>query len=233
MPSVERVNIEPIKKLLRMAAPAKAAELDDLFQRLSPVCELNRNEERILFKADAEQNLIRIGTKCTIRLQAHAMAAGVVVAGISTPGFTEMDSGERKTLFGPASVFFAWAVGRDLQQLLKRREGYERDLNTILEEAENDFPEELLSSLNKGQRVLGEGLFRYATAYILLHELGHLNFGHRGCQGYWSIQQEKDADTFAADWLLEAATQKGTQAGRINALFGIAVALLWLTVFNV
>jgi Peptidase U49 len=233
MPSVERVNIEPIKKLLRMAAPAKAAELDDLFQRLSPVCELNRNEERILFQADAEQKLIRIGTKCTIRLQAHALAAGVVIAGISTPGFKEMDSGERKKLFSPADVLFTWAVGRDLQQLLKRLEGYDRDLNTILQGAENDFPKELLSWLSKGQRGLGEGLFRFATAYIVLHELGHLNFGHRGCQGYWSVQQEKDADSFAADWLLEAATQKETQASRLNALFGISVALLWLTVFNV
>jgi len=34
-----------------------------MFQRLSPVCELDRTQERILFQADADRNLIRIGTK--------------------------------------------------------------------------------------------------------------------------------------------------------------------------
>jgi hypothetical protein len=218
-----------------MAAPAKAADLDDLFQRLSPVCELDHTEERILFHADADQNLIRIGTKCTMRLQAHALAAGVVIVGIGTPGFKEMNSDERKKLFVPANVLFTWAVSRDLQQSLQRLEGYERDLNTILQGADNDLPEEQLATLNKSQRVLGEGLFRFATAYILLHELGHLSFGHGRCQGYWSVQQEKDADWFAADWLLQAAVEKqgNPQAGRLNVLFGISVALLWLTVFNV
>lgn len=233
MASIERVNFEPIKNLLRMAAPAKAADLDALFQRLSPVCELDRTEERILFKADADKNLIRIGAKCTIRLQIHALAAGVIIAGIGTPGFKEINSDERKKLFGPADVLFAWAVGRDLQQWLKQIDGIQRDLATILRGAENDFPKDLLASLSEKQRVLGKGLLRFATAYILLHELGHLNFGHRRCQGYWSVQQEKDADWFAADWLLEVATQGGTQANRLNVLFGISVALLWLAVFNV
>lgn len=233
MASVERVNIEPIKKLLRMAAPAKAADLDELFKRLSPVCELDRIEERILFQADADHNLIRIGTKCTVRLQAHAFAAGVIIAGIGTPGFKEMNSGDRKKLFGLADVLFTWAVGRDLQLLLKRLEGHQRDLNTILQGAENDLPEDQLASLSKSQRVLGEGLFRFATAYILLHEIGHLSFGHRRCEGYWSVQQEKDADGFAADWLLDATNQKESQASRLNVLFGISVALLWLTVLNV
>src|SRR5271157_2706960 len=118
MKAAQRVDIEPIKTLLRTAAPAKATDLDELFERLSPVCELDWAQERILFQADADLNLIRIGTKCTTRLHAHALAAGVIVAGIGTPGFMEMNPDERRNLFGPADVLFTWAVGRDLQQWL-------------------------------------------------------------------------------------------------------------------
>jgi len=228
MANAERVNIEPIKKLLQMAAPAKAADLDELFNRLSPVCEVDRTQERILFQADADNNLIRFGTKCAVRLEAHALAAVVIIAAIRTPGYKNPDLNQRQSLFGPADVLLTWAVGRDLQQWLKRNKGYQRDLDRILHGAETDIPEELVSSLSTSERMVGTGLFKVASAYIILHEIGHLNFGHRPCQGFLSIQQEKDADTFAADWLIE-----GTQEGRLPVLFGISVALLWLTVFDV
>jgi Peptidase U49 len=235
MGNVEQVNLDPIKSLLTQVAPAKAGDLDGLFQRLNPVCELDRNQERILFQADAERNLIRIGLKCTYRLQAHALAAGVVIAGIGTPGFKVMSSEDRKKLLAPADHLLTWAVGRDLQQWLKKIEGYERNLDAVLTGAGQELPDIVLASLTRRQRVLGEGLFRYASAFILLHEFGHLNFGHRGSKGFWSIQQEKDADRFAAEWLLESATKpdREIQATRLNVLFGVSVALLWLTVFNV
>ena len=172
-------------------APAKAKDLDELFGLLSPVCEVDRTQERILFQADADQNLIRIGMKCTTRLHAHAFAAGVVIAGIGRLTFKEMSPEERAVLFRPADVFFTWAVGRDLQQPLERIEGFRRDLANVLRGAENELPEDLLVCLSKTQRGLGEGLFRFASSYILLHELGHLNFGHRRCNGYWSIKQEQ------------------------------------------
>jgi hypothetical protein len=81
---------------------------------------------------------------------------------------------------------------------------------------------------------MGRGLFRYATAFILLHELAHLHFGHQYTKGYSSIQEERDADRFAAEWLLDFTSHsQEDSAGRINALLGISIALLWLTVLNV
>ncbi len=98
---VEQRGFEPIAKLLRMAAPKKAADLDELLRRLSPTLEIDRAEGRILFQADSVNKIIRIGMKCTCRLQAHGLAAGVVIAGIGTPGFQMMGRDDLKKLFGP------------------------------------------------------------------------------------------------------------------------------------
>jgi hypothetical protein len=177
MPAVERINIEPIEKLLRKAAPAKATDLESLFQRLSPICELDRTEEGILFQANADQNLIRIGTKCTLRLQAHSLAAGVIVAGVSTPGFIDMTAAEEARLFKPADDLFTFAVGRDLRERMKKQlNDSEPDLDRIFPGANADLPGSVLSSLSSNQRLLGEEFFRFASAFILLHEIGHLNF---------------------------------------------------------
>ena len=137
--------------------------------------------------------------------------------------------------FAPADRLLNWAVGRDLQQRLKQIEGYDRDLATILRGAEEDLPAELFASHEQNQRLTGEMLFRFALAFILLHELAHLHYAHRRESGYLSIQQEKDADWFAAEWLLDAASEKhpNPEARCLHVLFGVSVALLWLTVFNV
>jgi hypothetical protein len=87
--------------------------------------------------------------------------------------------------------------------------------------------------LSETQRAYGDGLFRTATAFILLHELGHLKFGHRREEGFWSFQHEKDADRFAAGWLMTSPDERDMSPYRLKRLLGIAVAELWLTVFNV
>ena len=85
---------------------------------------------------------------------------------------------------------------------------------------------------NTARQPLGKGWYGIALAFILLHELAHLKYRHTKCEGFVSIQQEKDADRFAAEWLMEAASEEG-HAARLNAQYGISVSLLWLTIFNV
>jgi hypothetical protein len=143
-----------------------------------------------------------------------------------------MEADERRKLFSPADSFLTWAVGRDLQQSLKSQ-GWDFDLEEIMRGSEKELPVELLPSLTRKQRILGEGLFRYASAFILLHELAHLSLGHISCKGDWSIHQEKEADCFAADWLLDSRSFGAPDPHRMNVLIGMAVALLWLTVLNV
>jgi hypothetical protein len=80
--TIERVPFAPLAKLLKQAAPAKALELDHLLSGFSPLCEIDRADERLLFRADCSQKLICIGMRCTLRLQAHACAAAVIVEGL-------------------------------------------------------------------------------------------------------------------------------------------------------
>ncbi len=235
MRQMQRTDIEPIRALLRQVLRRKATDFDSLLSQLAPVLELDKEEDRILFQATSgNPNVIRIGVKCTLRLQAHAYASGIIIAALSTPGYTELSDSDRRELVSPADRFLTWAVGRDLQHRLRQREGFDRKLDEILAGAGEELPESLLSSMSRMQRIFGEGLFRIACAWIILHEIGHLHLRHVSCCGYASISQEKEADRFATDWLLDgASSSQNAESSRINTLFGIAVALTWVTVFNV
>jgi hypothetical protein len=231
--SVEIVSFDPLARLLKQAVPSKAVELDAILARLSPVCELDRDSERVLFQAHLNPAVIRVGLQCTCRLEAHAYVAGIFLSAFCTPGYLKMTRDQKHVLYAPADHLLNWAVSRDLSQFLVAS-GVDVWPEDLLEGLGKELPPGLLAGLNEQQRVLGRGMFCYSTAFILLHELAHLHFGHTYCEGAWSIQQERDADRFAAEWLVESASQsKRCSATRLNALNGISVALLWLTVFNV
>src|SRR5829696_7816079 len=88
--------------------------------------------------------------------------------------------------------------------------------------------------MSRLHKEMGMRFFRCACACILLHELGHLKLRHSysiGCP----IAQEREADRFAAEWLLGDAADSSEErkVDRLCALIGIALALLWLTIFNV
>ena len=220
----ERIDIEPIRKLLRTVSLDRANELDVLLDERALVCELDRETDCNLFQAIlGSPNIVKIGLKCTIRLQAHAYAGGIVIAAIGKPS-------EWDTLVAPANRILTWAVGVDLQRWLGRR-GFKVKLEQVLPGGDSELPEDILGSLSETQRTLGEGLFRYASAFILLHELGHLKFGHT-CSTH---ENEKEADRFAAEWMSEAAFESSgdIESNRLVALFGIAVSLLWFTIFNI
>lgn len=230
MGAVHQVDGAPLFDLLRRAAPHKTQELDTLIAECNPRFLLDAEEERILFRTNGSANTITIGVKCTCRLQAHSVAGGVFISALSTPGYLKMSPQERGKLYALAEPFLTWAVGRDLRQWLKRN-GIERSLEEIMSGSEKELPPDLLASLPGEQWRLGQGLFFFAIAFILLHEFGHLHLEHSGCLGLSSILQEKDADRFAAGWLLDSPCLSG--ARRLNCLLGMSVALLWLTVFNV
>jgi len=229
MSAVRQIDGKPFFDLLRRAAPQKASELGKLAAERNPSFLLDTEEERILFRANVQSNTITIGAKCTCRLQAHAVAGGIIIIALNTPGYNKMSPSERGKLYAHADHFLTWAVGRDLQQWLKRRDGGKILLGQIMLGSDSELPKELLEALSHDQWLLGQGLFTFATAFILLHELGHLHMDHTGCTGIASILQEKDADRFAAEWLLSSLSV----ARRLNCLLGMSIALLWLTIFNV
>lgn len=200
--------------------------------RLHPILQLDSDELRILFSAHSSSNTITVGVPCTRRLQAHAYGYAIILLALGTPGYLNLNSDERKRLYSPADPLLNWAVSRDLQQWLTQIEGTEPPLENIFSGAGIALPNGLLSSLTDNQRVMGEGLFRLALAFILLHELAHLAYGHeRNDDKFWDREQEKTADQFAAEWLMDFFHEDPID--RMLKIYGIAVALLWITVFDI
>ncbi|PAY17450.1 hypothetical protein CKO51_21280 [Rhodopirellula sp. SM50] len=226
---LERVDAEPIRKLLRSVSLNRAKDLDALFDEIDPACELDRGAERNLFQAVlGKPNIIRIGLQCTVRLEAHAHAAGVLFTAFGTPGFQTMDRDERNKLLSPADKILTWAVGLDLQRWLGQM-GHDLNPEDVLPGGLSEMPTEIIGALTDNQRLFGRSFFLYASAFILLHELGHLKHGHTQS----THENEKVADRFAAEWMSDAASESGNEEfDRLAAIYGIAVALLWLTVFN-
>jgi hypothetical protein len=232
--TIERVPFAPLAKLLKQAAPAKALELDQLLSGFSPLCEIDRADERLLFRANCSEKLICIGLRCTLRLHAHAYAAAVILEGLRQCENRALTQAERLAAFHPADHLLNWAVARDLQQWLREPDDDVLPLESILRGGSKDLPEGLLASLPRQHRIFGEGLFRLSAAFILLHEIGHLTLSHVPSTGFWSREQEWEADRFAAAWLIDGTSSDGqAERRRLSALFGISVALLWPTLANV
>ncbi|MBN2473746.1 MAG: hypothetical protein JXB62_04015 [Pirellulales bacterium] len=232
MTNLKEMDVQRVVDFLKLWAPGRADRLDNLFRRVSPRFRLDREAEEIVFCADPPTHTITLGNRGSCRLQAHAYAAGIWLTAMATPGYLEMASEERKRLCDPADPLLTWAVGRDLQQMLKDVEGHTRDLDEIMVGAGPELPSGLLKSLSKQQRCFGEGFFSTAIAFIILHELAHLDLNHSArCTSDVSIQQEAAADRYAAEWLLECPNV--SQARRLNCLFGMTIAMAWLTVLNV
>jgi hypothetical protein len=230
VPHFDRINEDDVKDLLLSVSPNRTAEVSALLDELNPTWLLDRDSDDDVFEARLGQpNVVRMGLKCSIRLQVHAYAVAVILSSIGKP------KPERDRLLVPVNEMLNWAVGTDLTRWLNRS-GVTLRRGHVLRATDSDIPEHLLRNLNKLDKALGMGLYAFGTAWILLHELGHLKFKHTYTQGFASLQQEKEADRFAADWMAAAASESTAemrQVDRLCALFGVSVALLWLTIFNV
>ena len=230
MTQFERADDNDMRKLLLSVSPNRAVELTALLDELKPVWLLDRVTEHNLFQARlGEPNEIRMGLKCSKRLQVHAYAAAVVLSSIGKP------KEERDKILEPVDRMMNWAVGVDLT----RWSGSDRTLlpeKHVLRATDEEIPNDVLSKLSKLHKILGVGFYRFATAWILLHELAHLKYGHTYQEGLPSLVQEKEADRFAAEWMAEAAIDSRAderEFDRLCAILGMSVALLWLTIFNV
>jgi hypothetical protein len=227
---LEQISDSDVRKLLASVSPNRSADVTALLDEVKPIWLLDRESDRNLFQARLGQpNQIRIGLKCSKRLQVHAYAAAVILSAIGKP------KPERDQMLLPVNQMMNWVVGVDLTRWLDSV-GVGLPSGHILRPTDDELPDNVLAQLSKLDKIVGMGLFKYATAYVLLHELGHLKLGHTYQEGDPSFTQEKEADRFAAEWLAEAASDSRAderEFDRLCALFGISVALLWLTIFNV
>ncbi len=224
------VSAEPIQDILRKVSFKKAKELDELFEEVQPMVALDYNSDQNVFQAvHGNPNLIRIGIQCSKRLEAHAHATAVIMSAFSVPEFASLSTDEKNYICEPANRLLTWAVGSDVQRWLSSYGVSSINPRDVLS-GTDPLPKPPLEGMSDDQKMLGKGIFLWASSFILLHELGHLKLGHR--ESNWD--NEKEADQFAADWLSSAAEESEDPEFAVLACpLGIAIALMWLTIFNV
>jgi len=129
-------------------------------------------------------------------------------------------SGDRLKVAGD---FLEWAVASDIEVRLQGRTGSPVSLADA--PADTPLPFE---GINKDVVQIGsEMIFLHALAFVLHHELAHIQLGHTGAEGDLSIQQEYEADAAAAQWILGAPVED--EFDYVVRHLGVSIALLWFT----
>ena len=234
MTSQRSDETETFLRLLACTLPEQSQRLYDTARRLGLTFELDDAAEEILFHAHSDINQIVVGRKCLLRLRAHAFAYVFCWSslGNQTAEYrSRMRSREaRDEYFAAASRMLTWAMGRELQIAYAQR-GDTWKLEQVMRGAEADLPPDIFDSVPETQRILAAKVAKSALAYILFHEITHLEVGDVRREGPESVEQERQADRIAAERLLEDPSLPRTE--RLGRLLGIAVALLWLASLNV
>ena len=226
--AVDLIRTRFFEEMLESVSPRSRLEIHNLFQETSPTFILDRVTKDICFKASVTQKSIVIGLKATMRLQAHAYAASAILSELAAHrGCTDTKSDNPR--LSCADNLSNWAVGNELK-LIAERLDYSIEGTNPFSNIEADLSPEQYSDLSESDRRIGNRFFKYALCFITLHELAHLKFKHEGS----TIENEKAADRFASDWLIEASmSYENDSTKRFFSQCGVAICFLWLMCHNI
>lgn len=125
-----------------------------------------------------------------------------------------------------AAALLKWAVKADLHfQLGGGNE--DSSMASLPPEIESIFSDETFAV----DKQFADRHATVALGFILLHELAHIRLGHTAAKGLLSIEQEKEADRAAADWLLGSPDLDSKEL--LKRQLGVTIALGWLASRNV
>ncbi|WP_417384174.1 phage exclusion protein Lit family protein [Gimesia sp.] len=211
---------EEVRELLRQITPQRSNELNILTEGVT--FRKDENEDGIGFYASSNLKLVRVTMRCQARLWAHCYAYYCM--------FTEYavrqsgaDSGLSSDQLQVAGDFLEWAVESDIQIRLQGGSG----IPVVMKDAPKDAPLPFENINANVVQVGSETIFLNALAFIIHHELAHIQLGHVGVESDLSIQQEYDADATAAEWIL--GVDVADEFDYLVRHLGVAIALLWFT----
>ena len=214
---------------LRNIAPEKKDALEKLIQDQPISFIIEPDAPRIRFAADLAKKEIKIGRPCLDRLWALAFGYYRFYRAISQQKLKDVKVREidltQTAELRQAGGLLKWAI--------------EADLKAKAGEAIPPWPDGLPFPRDGDAKLSDENcateLFLSATGYILHHELAHIRLNHRPyaeLQPHEAIQQEKEADFAASDWLLDGLDDELDPAFQKRAL-GICLGTLWITALYV
>ena len=139
--------------------------------------------------------------RCQTRLWAHCYAYYTSFAVLRL----KLQGASSQALYGLsdrdvqlAGDLLEWATNADIQIRIAQR------LNqpVAVENAPDDTPMPFDEANPSVVRQMADAVFLRALAFILHHELAHIQLGHIGAEGSLSIEQEYAADRAAAIFML-------------------------------
>jgi hypothetical protein len=212
--------------LMKEITPEKADSLQRAIDKHGIRFCVDQTEERIFFTSDPDTGLITVGLIGSTRLMAHAFAYTSAHAAQLVKMACEETGrplpGDYQERMDCASKLLTWAVTEDVRHSLR---SFERSL------VPRFLPENLVGLVegclpNEFQDLAGQ-LFANALVWVLYHEVAHIQMGHSACEGLESLEQEKQADRMAAEWMLDS--ENLTPQVSWKRQVGVATALMWLT----
>lgn len=216
-PSVISSPVAPLVPWIPRSLANVAPELTDEMNELLEGYTLEILDERSwICSASVQTKTIRISTRAVEIIWAQASAAYVFYNRVlATEGFD-------------GSTIDITDV-----DVLRALEGYRWALQRMGDDASLDWPASLprpsaLPALDSDDHVSQE-LALVSVGFLLLHEVAHVALEHSGTDAsYWSVDQERDADAWAADWVLV----RGGVAGPALQKRGLGVALALLVLVS-
>lgn len=222
---------EDFRNFIKRQCGGRSTEVDALFDQLNPVFLAEETDESFTFRAiranHGEHNIVRMGLKASIRLQAQCFASGVILSVVAHPDHESFTEDDQRGMFAPAEQMMNWANASDIRRCLP----YLKDvpLDQIIPNASETLDDELIHNLTDYQKRWCWSIYSMSLAFVILHELAHLRLQHEP-----SPQSEFEADRFAAMILMEAAAQSDNPLNdQLIVATGVMMALLWASTYNV
>lgn len=215
-------------KLMSDVAPERASRLAQVLTQHSVAFAVNDQADRVLFRSHPRGNVIEVGLKCIWRLWASTYAYlclydELQLAKLSDANVLGLEF--RSPRSKKAARMLQYAVTYDVA--IRRGQTAPSEVTGL----PNDLPRPFADAPHGSDEYAADQLCLKAIGYILHHELAHIYCGHKRCKGPDSIQQEKEADLQAAEWLLgNPALDPNVRLGRELA---IAAGLGWLAAIDV
>lgn len=217
--------------LMKERTPEKASLLQSVVDQFGIHFETEPNDERCRFSSQSQTGKITVGLKGMARLMGHAFAYACAHYGLlcrlqSLLKDVKSEQVNETAETRSASQLLTWAVAGDIRSKVS-----EYDRSFIPECLPEDLVELVEGCLPTKQQEIAAEIFANAIVWILYHEVSHIQMGHVSCEGIESLEQERQADRMAAEWMLDSKNIQPVDLCKRQ--WGIATALGWLTATTV
>lgn len=216
--------------LMKERTPEKAAFLQKVVDQFGIHFETDADAEQCRFSSQSQTGKITVGLKGASRLMGHTFAYVCAHYGV-VKWLQSIKEGMAETLresraTRSASQILAWAVTGDIRSKVR---SFERSF--IPDYHPDDLVKLVEESLPTNQQDIAAEIYANAIVWILYHEVSHIQMDHVACKGLDSLEQERQADRMAAEWMLDSENIHPIDLCKRQ--WGIATALGWLTAATV